>query len=425
MGMIGSTAVSIGTKALQAIASFATVHKLVQLWGLSGYGLWVTLTAFALYISLFDMGVGFGVKNRVSEAWGRGNVEAATDVVRVGVAIYVVAALAALVSGAFVVLLVAPFKDHVWAAGLLWLVCVIAFFLSFYNMLLAGLGRFKALAFLSLIAPCTWFTVLQVWPRDRPMSLEQGATLYACAMLVQAVLTVIVSRKVHAFPMGAWHRTKLHEFMPLMKTGAKFLALQLATFALNGSGTFLVYRALGGAQTAQYDAANKVFSIFTVAFSTLIAIAWTEISRSKAAGDAARIASIHRLLHLVVLVFGVVVVLACYLSEPLTRGLTGIPVASSATAAFALFIVIQMLAYTSAVFLNAFERLRGQIIAALVSIPLFFAVALFLLRQGWGMPSIPVASTFAMLPSLAVCFIIARRLLAGGVSPSPGAEQVR
>ena len=141
--MIASTAFSIGTKAFQAIASFATVHKLVQLWGLSGYGLWVTLTAFALYISLFDMGVGYGVKNRVSEAWGRGNLAEASDSVRVGVAVYFVASLAALVGGAFLILLVAPFKDHVLAAAILWCTGVVAFFLSFHGIVLQGLARFK------------------------------------------------------------------------------------------------------------------------------------------------------------------------------------------------------------------------------------------------------------------------------------------
>ncbi len=421
-GMLASTGFSIGTKALQALASFATVHRLVLLWGLSGYGLWVTLAAFAIYISLFDMGVGYGVKNRISEAWGRGDVAEATDVVRVGVAIYFVASTAALVAGVFVVLLVSPFKEHVQAAGLLWVACVASFFLSFHNMVLQGLARFKALALLSLIAPFTWFTVLQLWPRDVELPLPLGAGLYAVAMLLQAGITVAVSKRAHDFRIAGWARTRLHEFRPLMKTGARFLILQLAAFALNGSGSFLVYRALGGIDTAQYDAASRVFSIFSIAFSTLIAIAWTEISRAKAAQDHARIVGIHRLLHGAALGLLVVAVAACYVSEPLTKALTGIRVPSSAAAAFVFYIGVQMLAYTSAVFLNAYERLRGQIIAALISIPVFFTVALALLAHGWGMPSIPIASAVAMLPSLLVCFVIARRLLAAPHDDPPVAR---
>lgn len=411
-GVISSTAFSIATKVLQAIASFATIHKLVQLWGLSGYGLWATLTVFALYISLFDMGVGYGIKNRVAEAWARGNPVEAADSVRIGVAVYVTASILALAGGSCIVLFVAPFKDHVPAAAILWAACVISFFLSRHNMVLQGLGRFKALALITLIAPLTWFTALQLWPKELALSLEQGAVIYAFAIILQAAVMALVSRRVQTFDVSAWHRTRLHEFKPLMSTGAQFLALQLAAFALNGSGSFLVYRALGGVETAQYDAASKVFSIFMVAFSTLITVAWTEISKAKAAQSQARLLGIYRLLHIAVAITFLLAVIAGYWSAPLTKTLTGITVPSASAAAFVLFIGIQMLAFTSAVFLNAFERLRAQIIAALASIPIFFAVALWLLAHGWGMPSIPMASSTAMLPSLLACYVIARRLIA-------------
>jgi len=416
--MLVSSVFSIGTKAVQAIASFATVHKLVKMWGLSGYGLWVTLTAFALYISLFDMGVGYGVKNRISEAWGRGEPDQAAGVVRVGVAVYFVAALAALLCGFFVVMFVTPFKDHKLASGVLWVACVVSFFLSIHNTVLQGLARFKVLAALGLLAPCTWFAILQLWPSGTALTLETGAAIYAAAIVIQAIVIVVVSRRVHDFRIGAWYRTPLQTAKPLIRTGAGFLILQLAAFALYGSGSLLVYRSLGGLQTAQYDAASKVFSIFTIAFSTLISIAWTEISRAKAAHDRKRLANVRRLLHIAALAFLAAATLACAFSAPLTKALTGIRVPTSATISFVVFVGVQMLAFTSAVFLNAYERLREQIITAMISIPLFFAIAFGLLSLGWGMPAIPTASAAAMLPSLVVCYLIAR-----GLVKSSGHEQ--
>ncbi len=413
--MIASTAFSIGAKALQAVATFATVHKLVQLWGLSGYGLWVTLSAFALYISLFDLGVGYSVKNRISEAMGRGELDAAAPIVRSGVAVYFVASVVALACGVVVVLCVAPFKDHVLASVTLWGACVVSFFLSFHNMVLQALARFKAFALLTLIAPCSWFCMLQLWPRTAAFPLELGAGLYASMLVAQGLVVAVVSRRTHDFRTAGWHRSRWLQIRPLLATGSQFVVLQLAAFVLNGCGSFVVYRVLGGADTARYDAANKVFSIFTVAFSTLIAVAWTEISRAKAAGDRSRMQFIHHLLHVAALGLLVVVAIACWESERLTHALTGISVPPASTAAFATFVGIQMLAFTSAVFLNAFEQLRAQIVAAMVAIPVFFCTAFGLLHLGWGMPSVPIASAVAMLPSLVTCFLIARRLVA--VSP--------
>jgi O-antigen/teichoic acid export membrane protein len=412
MGMIASTAFTIGTKALQAVASFATVHKLVQFWGLPGYGLWVMLTAFAVYIALFDLGVGSGTKNRISEAWGRGNTNEAAVTVRACVAIYFVASMLALVCGVFVVLFVAPFKDHVLAAGIVWAACVVSFFLSFHNMVLQGLGRFKALALLSLLAPCLWYALLQLWPRGTPLPLDLAATLYGATLVLQAVVTMKVSTRIHDFRIGAWWRTTREEYKPVLRTGSQFVALQLSAFALYGSGNFIVYRVLGAVETAQYDAANKVFMIITIAFSTLISVAWVEISRAKAVGDAARLSHIHRLLHVIAILFIGIAIGACSISGSLTHALTGISVPASSTAAFVVLIGVQLVTYTSAVFLSAFERLRAQIIAAIVSIPTFFAAAFFLFSKGWGMPSIPIASAVALLPTLGVCYLVARRLVA-------------
>jgi O-antigen/teichoic acid export membrane protein len=409
--MITSTAFSIGTKALQAVATFATVHKLVQLWGLSGYGLWVTLSALALYISLFDMGVGYSVKNRISEAWSRGDPDEAAPILRSGVAVYAIASIAALACGLAVTRFVSPFKEHAVAASILWAACVASFFLSYNNMVLQGLARFKTFALVTLVAPCIWFAVLQLWPRGHAFSLETGAAIYASALVAQALLVAQASRRAHAFPLSGWHRTAWSDVRPLLATGAQFLALQIAAFVLNGCGSFVVYRALGGEDTARYDAANKLFSVFMVAFSTLIAVAWTEISKAKAAGDLARLIVIRRVLHAAAFGLFIAVSIACYASAPLTHALTGVAVPSSSALAFASFVGLQMLSFTSAVFLNAFERLRAQIIAALISIPVFFVTAFVLLHLGLGMPSVPMASAVAVLPSLATCFVIARRLV--------------
>ena len=422
--VLSSTAFSIATKGLQAITSFATIHQLVQLWGVSVYGLWATLTVFALYISLFDMGVGYSIKNRISEAWAIGNPAEATDSVRIGIAVYAVSSLLALLCGVCIVLWVAPYKDNAPAASILWVACVTSFFLSRHSMILQGLGRFKLLALIMLVAPLSWFSLLWCWPDERALSLEQGAMLYALALVLQASLLAVASRRIQVFDVRAWHHTRLAELKPLLSIGAQFLALQMAAFALNSSGSFLVYRALGGTDAAQYDAANKVFSVFMIAFSTLITVAWTEISKAKAARSRQRLVSIYRLLHVAAIFLTGLAALAAYWSEPLTMLLTGISVPSTAAAPFALFLGIQMMAFTSAVFLNAFERLREQIIAALLSIPVFFLVANGLLANGWGFRSIPLASSMALLPSLLACYLIARRLIADQAQPTHDSNPV-
>jgi O-antigen/teichoic acid export membrane protein len=410
--MIVNTLVSVALKFAHAALGFATIHALVALWGQDLYGTWVTFTSVALYLTMFDLGIGYGIRNKVAEAWGTNQLAGVQDTVRLGMVLYALAAAAGTAVAAVVTFTVSPFRHHPAAALVLWSSCALSFFLSLHNIVLQAIGRFQAIAVLSLITPLTWYVFVLTRQSEQAMTLETAAIAYAASMLLQALVIAWISQRSCHFRFFGRLRIDFARVRALVGTGLKFFILQLSALALTSSGNFLVYAHLGGSSTAQYDAANKVFSMFTFGFSVLIGIAWTEISKAKSRNDHQRLSRVFLLLHGVALGLTAVAVACALGSEPLTRALTRVTVSPAQTLPFAVMIGVQTLAYSSAVFLNAYERLRTQIISALLSIPLFFAVAIALLKSGYGIEVIPFATAVSLLPALATCFVTARRLIA-------------
>jgi hypothetical protein len=91
--------------------------------------------------------------------------------------------------------------------------------------------------------------------------------------------------------------------------------------------------------------------------------------------------------------------------------LTNVVLPSSDAYPFAALVGLQAIAFSSAVYLNAFEKLTGQVVLALISVPLFFAIAFWLLSSGHGIGSIPLAAAAATLPATLFCILIAVGLI--------------
>jgi O-antigen/teichoic acid export membrane protein len=410
--MIADTVISLTLKVAHAVLSFATIRALVEHWGLQNYGIWVTFTAVAAYMAMFDLGIGYGIRNKVAEYWEREEKQLAGTTIQLGLMLYAVAALVGLAVAVAVTFTVDPFNRHPAAALVLWSSCALSFLLSLYTIILQALGQFRIIAILSLVMPLGWYAFVRGWTVSHALSMETAACAYSAAMLLQAGLLTWASVRRHHIHIFKRFQVDLTQAYALIKTGLQFFVLQVTSLALSNSGNILVYTHLGAADTAQYDAANKVFSMFTFGFSVLIGIAWTEISRAKSRADHKRLMHIFKILHAVAVMLTGVGMACALFSEPMTQFLTGVKVGTAQTMAFAIMVGIQMLAYSSTVFLNAFEQLRVQLIAALIGIPIFFGTSLLLLRTGSSFSAVPMATAASALPALIMCLITVRRLLA-------------
>lgn len=398
--MIANIAFSIAAKLLQAVLGFAIVHHLIATWGPARYGIWATMTSVIAYAALFDFGVGYGIKNKIAEAHARGRLEEAEAHARFGVLFYLSAGSVLLVIGALVIREVSPFREHVLAAGLLWLGFVANFVLSFANVVLQALGKFRMLSATALIVPAAWYSYLCLGGDATTSSLAIGAAVYAALLVVQGGALVAVVSKNWSFKWLDRLTESRRLGRSLVATGGKFFVLQVTSLVLFYSGNLLTFQFLGAEQTARYDATMKVFSLFSVGFSLVVSIAWTEISKAKSSMNQARLR--HILYGLITCSLGICVAAAgmAWWAPVLVAKLTNVHIARAEAVPFALLAAVQATAFSGAVYLNAFELLTGQVILGVASIPVFFVMALVFFDAQLGIGTVALASAIATSPAL-------------------------
>ena len=376
------------------------------------------MTSLIAYMTMFDFGVGYGVKNKISEAHALGRLADAESHAIFGLIFYVGASLVIFIAGMIWIPNVSPFRENLLASSLLWIGFVLSFLLSYANIILQALGRFRISNGFALFAPLTWFIVIVTFDTDNSMSIQVAAAAYAGLLIVQGAVLALAASKLWGFKFRGRFVESTKLARSLLLTGAKFFVLQVASLVLFYSGTMMAFQFLGPVEVARYDAANKVFSMFSIGFSIFISIAWTEISRAKSAGDSARLKRIFLLLNSAAMLMFAAATTVAYFSSSIVSRLTNVSLPSSDAFPFAVLIGLQAFAFSSAVYLNAFEKLMGQVVLALISVPLFFGAAFWLLSHGHGIGSIPLAAVVATLPATLFCFSIALGLI-GSAEKNP------
>ena len=416
--MLTSIAFSVAVKGIQAVLGFAILHFLIGSWGADRYGVWAAMTSLIGYAALFDFGVGYGVKNRIAEAHAVNRLAEAEAHASFGIAFYGTMSVVIFVLGLLVFPHASPFREHLTAAILLWAGFVASFFLSFANIILQAMGRFRIANGLGTLTPLLWYAYLRSSAHPESIDLSTAAVVYAALLTLQGVFAVVAVRRIWDFDARVRWAHVRHLARPVLMTGMKFFALQAASLALFYSGTLLAFHHLGAAEVARFDAANKIFSVFSIGFAILVSITWTEISKAKSVGDRRRLTRMFLFLNVAAIGVCIVAGAAAWLSPLITPRLTNVRIESAEAACFASLVGVQSLAFSSAVFLNAFEKLWGQVALAVVSVPLFFIAAITLLGHGFGIGAIPLASMLAVIPALLYCFATTLRLLQRRPAPA-------
>jgi hypothetical protein len=67
---------------------------------------------------------------------------------------------------------------------------------------------------------------------------------------------------------------------------------------------------------------------------------------------------------------------------------------------FAILIIVQVFAYCGAVFLNAFEKLKGQIVLSVIAAVLMIPLSKLFFNLSVGIGSVPLASALLTFPTL-------------------------
>ena len=392
---------------------FVATGVLIRELGAASYGTWAALTSLLAWIQLSDFGVGYALKNRIASA------SKPQEMLRLVSGVFQFYALIAIF---FVILfllfgdLLAIVKDYRPESLLLYIGTIIFFPLTIGAAVLQGMRKNSLSSLISFLQSIFWVIsiLLLAWTRTSLLLLSLlNISLVLLMGIGQCALSarVLVGSVRKAF-IELFNFSNLRLALPLWSVGIRFILLQLSSVILFSLGTYLTYSNLSSVEAAKYDILFKLFQVPLTFFNVVISVYWVEITKAIAINDRQALQKRFVQLQLIALCVGLIMLLfSLFIASPLINVYSGgeINTSVSDALAFWVLIMIQSFAYSGAVFLNAAEKLHGQIIFAVVAAALLIPTVLLFYAYGMGVSAVPLATAALIMPSLFYCNFSAYR----------------
>lgn len=274
-------------KGLSLVISFLYVPLLLHSMDTAHYGVWLTLTSLVSWISIFDIGLGNGLRNRLGECLAKddyrtGRVYVSTSYVSI-CAIGVVLVAASVLAG--------PFVD--WNAvlnagqlpieglGLLAVIVLVGFCLNFVlsliNSVLHAMQKSGLLSLLMLVGQT--LTYLIVLFMVKAMNISSLLILGSVISLVQPTVLFIFTVCFFSKPakricpsLKCFDASKIRDVLSL---GLKFFLISIITIILYYSNNLILTQTMGPDAVVTYNIAYKYMYISVTLFAMICVPIWS------------------------------------------------------------------------------------------------------------------------------------------------------
>lgn len=283
------------TRGISIFLSFFVVRLTIGYLGNNLYGIWVVLFSIITWLSLLDIGVGNGLRNKLTIALSRNDLAEARS--------YISTAYIILSALAVVVLLI--FMCGTWFVD--WAVIfnstlltiehyrvlmltfffsiVISFVLGLINSILNAFQQTALTNVISILTNLLFLSSLLFFKDFFVASIIKVVISYCiCYILSQVIMTVIFFRKHHyVIPSFTYFaKSKVKE---ILKLGGSFFVIQIAVLLIFTFDNLLILQLLGAEQVSVYNIVFKLFSIFTLGFGIVVSPLWSAFTEANMKND--------------------------------------------------------------------------------------------------------------------------------------------
>ncbi|MCK4664916.1 MAG: oligosaccharide flippase family protein [Bacteroidales bacterium] len=382
------------------------------------YGIWLTLSSFVMWFVFFDVGLGHGLRNKLSEALAVENINLAKKYISTAYTIITIISITFLTF----FLIVNTFLD--WSLLLnteevspkeLKLLAIIIFgFFSFrfiFKLINSILYAKQKPAFVNMIT--TLAKLIQLLIIYILLHTTKGSLLYlGITFSVTPVLVLILfsfiffsisfkdlSPKIKYVDFGL--------FKDLFSLGGKFFIIQIAAVVLYSTDNMIITHLFSPTEVTPYQIAHRYFGMIMIVMAIVVTPFWSAITEAYKKGELGWIKrSIKKLVQIWSIIFCVLLIMLLFSGKVYQLWIgdrVAIPFALSA--AWALFVAILSLNTIFVHFINGTGKVKLQmslaIIAALLNIPLSI-----LLAKYFHMGVVGVISATIITQVIGIFFVI-------------------
>lgn len=316
-------------KPVAMVVSLLYVRIILSYLGVEKYGVWSTLLTILSWVSYFDIGIGNGLRNKLTEAISKGNESESKKLISSAYAFIAIIMIAIMIIVVVVAQFVnwnvifgvaANFEETLSVIVSLSIVFVAGnFILSICRNILYAIQKASVVSILELstqvinlilvliLRTCTTGNVLTV-------TLVYGGSMVAVNVLCSLILFI---RKKQFLP--SLKQVDLSVGKGLTSLGMKFFVVQICALVLYSTDSLMISLLYGASDVTPYATVNKVFTAVSSMFIAFIAPIWSAFTKAKAENNYASMKKSIGRLQLFMIPFAVVAVVLTVFFKPITK----------------------------------------------------------------------------------------------------------
>ena len=274
-------------KGLTILLNFAYIPLLINSLNVERYGIWLTITTIIQWISFFDIGLGNGLRNKVSEYYAMKDYKTIREYVSTTYISMAAICIVIILLSLIVIPLIrwqAVFNSHVVAEKeLLVLMVIVVATLSFQMLLrlitsiLYGLQYPVASYVIVFLSELISFAsiLLFVKSQESVSLISLGTIISISPLIVLGTVSIVLfsTKLVNIAPsIKAFDWQKVRSVVGL---GGKFFLIQLTSLLLFQSTNFLITQICGSSSVTEYNIAYKYIGVINMIFTIVATPFWS------------------------------------------------------------------------------------------------------------------------------------------------------
>ena len=400
---------ALGFRLSAMIVSILTVPVLIKYLGQEGFGVWSTLLAFMSWLTLLDLGLANGLRNKVAESLANNSPNAAKYYVGSSYILLALIALsmwAVLNVGIYFVSWQTIFNTTLIEESSLRKAVQIAVLFTLVNLSLGLVGALLGAAhktslvfFGQLLSNVILLTSVLVFFNSFEGQIGTLALINGISLLLANIVLSFIVYKIQPQLWPVMH-LDIARVRPLLASSLQFFVIQLAVLVIFTTDKLLITQFFGPEQVAQYEVVLKLFSLVILGHGLLSLPLWSAYTDAYARGD---FAWIKRMLRTQLLIFSVILIAIAsmiVLAPSFIRIWLGDSffVSTQLIVATGIFVAISIWNNIFATFVNGIGKLRVQLYAAIFAMFANIPVSIFLVKNtNLGVSAIIIGTCSSLL----------------------------
>lgn len=405
-----------GFKAVNIVVALLSVPLLLNYLGNGNYGIWLTVFSFLGWVNILDIGVGNGLKIKLSKLIAVKDYECSNSYIATS---YFILGIIVLFLAAILMIPVMYFEPSLYldisssseleVQGMIAIsLCFIALnmYLSLYKAILFSLHKSYLVEFTQVVGQCLSLGVIFFWGVGWDSKLIFVAvTLTAIPCIVSMVATFFIFFRSQNLTLSL-RNVKLSLITDVISVGGRMLFIQLSLLVMLSTDNLIISNLLSSEDVVVYSVVNRYFLIFITLWYLLLGPMWPLFSDAYYNSDFKWIRTAFINIRKSYLMLSVLMTISVFLFDYIVDiWLDGkIVVQKSLVLAFFFFTLVRIFTELYSTYLNAISSLNLQMVlmgaGALFNVPLsiYFVVSLNL-----GLVGVIAATLVCFFP-MAVLF---------------------